>query len=625
MDNREGPEHPAPWRRPARSLRFKVTAGVTLVLVVAMGLVFVLEYRWLSREMVERLGLSSTPLSDVIKGSLRHAMQTRNLSELRAILDNVTRQPGVIKVFVVDKKGEVKFSPVAEEIGTRIPLSDPTCQACHRVRPESRSRSVVFTAADGTRIFRNVNPIANEPACVGCHDARDKLNGVLISDFSMAAVDRELSAKLRHMLLALLLTLGATGLMITLIMNRLVIGKLERFAHATRLLGSGKLDVAVDVKPRDEIGELATSFNEMVESLRRARELRQRKELLESVLNHVDDAVVVLAPDGTVMALNRGSERAFGLDSAAVLARAYPLLGEGQGALLEQARREGSVSREMTLEGPGDRSFPARVHVVALRNEEDELLAWVAVAHDLTEARAKERLQEQLAHSEKLAAVGRLAAGVAHELNNPLGHVLLYAKLLLEDAEAETREANAQRIVDNTLRCKAIVRSLLDYARQSELETEWTDLNTLVERSVALMADELRLRGVGYELRLDPELPRVPCDARQIQQVLVNLIQNGIEAIDGAGGTVTVFTTPSRTDDTVVVGVRDDGRGVPPDLLLKVFEPFYTTKSRGTGLGLSISHGIVERHRGTIGVESRCDGPVRGTTFSVKLPVEGRR
>lgn len=606
-----------------QSLRFKMTAGVVAILILAMGLVFVLQYRWYYREMIERLGLSSTPLSDVIKGSLKHAMQTRDLSELAAIIDNVSRQPGVIKVFVVDKQGRIMFSPVKEEIGTQIALTDPTCQTCHQVGPQERSQTVIFSVAGGGRVFRNVSPIANEPGCFGCHDSKGKLNGVLISDFSMAEIDRQLASKFREMLLALFLAVAASGLTITLIMNRLVIDKLEQFVRAAKRLGKGALDLEVRVGSRDEIGELATSFNEMVEGLRRTKEIRERKELLESVLNKVAEAVVVFAPDGAVIALNRGSELAFGVSAAEVLGRAHPFFGEDHEAVLGRARTAGSVTAEMTLHRRDGRPFPALVHVTPLYSEGDDLLACVAVARDLTEEKVKERLQEQLLHSEKLAAMGRLAAGVAHELNNPLGNVLLYAKLLLEDlSPSDLRSGNAQHIVDNTLRCKAIVRSLLDYAKQSDIRMARTDLNELVRASADLMGNELRLRHAECDLQLDPDLPAICCDRRQIQQVLVNLIQNGVEAMDHHG-TLRVFSRRSEDGDGVVLRVSDDGRGIPAESLSRVFEPFYTTKEQGTGLGLSICYGIVERHSGKIWVESPANGAGRGSTFFVKLPFEG--
>jgi two-component system sensor histidine kinase AtoS len=614
-----------------QSLRFKVAATVVLILAVAMGLVFAVQYRSSRQQMLQRLDLASTPLSDVIKGSLRHAMQTRHLEEVAAIVDNVSRQSGVIKVLILDKKGQIRFSPDRTEIGTRLPLDDPTCQICHRVTPDNRSKTVMFAAADGEHVFRNVNPIANEPACFGCHGSRDPLLGVLISDFSMVDVERRLTVESRQMLLALLLAAGASAVAMTLMMNRLVVARLERVVDATRLLGRGRLDLAVTVGSRDEIGELATSFNEMVEALRRAKSLREREELLESVLDNIHDAVVVFDDEGTVLALNHGAEVAFGLHADETVGRGRPLLGAGQEELFGHARRAGPVTAELPLARAGGGTFPAQVRVAlvdlprsgaAHEAPATSSLAYVAVVRDLTEEKLKERLDEQLAQTEKLAAVGRLAAGLAHELNNPLGNVLMYAKLLEERLDHDDPgAANARRIVDNILRCRTLVRSLLDYARQSEVRIAPTDLNEVVERSMELVAGQVAQRRIACDVALARDLPRIECDARQMQQVLVNLLQNGIEAIEDGHGRLALRTRSSADGRSVVVAVRDNGRGISPENRPHVFEPFYTTKPEGTGLGLAISHGIVERHGGRMWLESLADGPERGTTFYVELPV----
>jgi two-component system, NtrC family, sensor kinase len=335
----------------------------------------------------------------------------------------------------------------------------------------------------------------------------------------------------------------------------------------------------------------------------------------------VNDCVMVFAPDGSVVALNRGTERAFGLRAAEVMGRRYAFFGDGQEVLLARARSGESISVELKLRAEDGRYFPAHVYLAPLRGEGEDLLACVAVAQDLTEEKVKERLQQQLVHSEKLAAVGRLAAGVAHELNNPLGNALLYAKLLLEDSSPSgLGHANARHIVENTLRCKAIVKSLLDYAKQSEVQLTWTDLNEVIEGSIDLVANEMRLRRVRCEVQLDRGLPRVRCDQRQIQQVLVNLLQNGIEAVEGQGALM-VFSRRSEKGDGVVVGVRDDGPGISAEALSRVFEPFYTTKEQGTGLGLAICYGIVARHHGRIWAESSEDGRAPGSTFFVELPL----
>jgi PAS domain S-box-containing protein len=604
------------------SLRFKVAATVMAILVVAMGIVFGVQYRWLRQEMIERLGLSSTPLTGVIKGSLTHAMQSRNLSELNAIVENVSRQEGVLRVFVLDKRGEIKFASSPDTIGTRLAIDDSTCRICHRDTPENRAKTVIFTAANGERVFRNVTPIANEPACFGCHPPRDAVNGVLITDFSTTAIDAALGLRVRHMLLALIATVGATGLTITLLLNRLVVDRLERFVAATKRLGRGSLDLQLDVTPRDEIGALAASFNEMVAGLRRARELRERTELLESVLNTVDDAVVVVDPERVVIALNRSGGALFGVATDDVVGKPATLLGEQEHEILARARADGASAAEMRLRRADGGDIPAFVQAVALRGDAGELLAWVVVARDLTEDKLKERLQGQLLQSEKLAAVGRLAAGIAHELNNPLGNMLLYSKLLLELLpEDDERHANARQVVENTLRCRTIVRALLDYARESEMRVSFVDLNEVIDRSVALVAGELSRRGVRCDVRLATDLPRVRCDPHQIEQVMVNLLENGIEAMDGPDGVLSVFTARMADRDAVVVGVRDTGGGVPPESASRIFDPFYTTKADGTGLGLAICAGIVGRHRGRIWMENAGAGMPPGATFFIELPM----
>jgi PAS domain S-box-containing protein len=477
---------------------------------------------------------------------------------------------------------------------------------------------VILTAPGGDRVFRNVSPIVNEPPCHACHDPRAALNGVLISDFSMADLDRQLAGTRRQMLVGLLVAAAVTGLIIVVLMNRLVVGKLERFVQATTLLGRGRLDQRVEAASRDEIGALATAFNDMVERLRHAREIRERKELLEHVLDNVADSVIVYGPGDAVLAINHAGEQAFALTAEAVVGRPRPLLGEEHAALLARARSAGAFAAEMRLRAGDGRVFPALVHVAPLSSERGEPLACVVVVQDLTPQRTREALQAQLAQSEKLAAVGRLAAGVAHELNNPLGHVLMYANLLLEDLPgADPRGTNARHIVDNTLRCKGIVRGLLDSAKQSEIRFEWADPNEVVDAAVRLVDDELARRGIVCERALAAAPPRVRCDRQQIQQVLVNLLQNAAEAMDGPG-TVTVTTAATPERDAVVIGVRDTGPGVPAGDRFRVFEPFYTTKPQGTGLGLAICHGIVERHSGAIWVES--EGPARGATFFVRLP-----
>jgi signal transduction histidine kinase/iron only hydrogenase large subunit-like protein len=230
-----------------------------------------------------------------------------------------------------------------------------------------------------------------------------------------------------------------------------------------------------------------------------------------------------------------------------------------------------------------------------------------------------ETTKEALVKSEKLASMGQLAAGIAHEVNNPLGILLLHANLLLEDCEDDPGvSADVKLIVDQANRCKKIISGLLNFARQSRVVRQPTDLTNLVGEVMRTLPFA---EGVSVEVIDHLDDPTAELDGDQIVQVLTNLLTNAQHAMPD-GGTITV--TLDGTEESVIVTVQDEGMGIPEENLDKLFSPFFTTKQvgKGTGLGLAVTHGIVKMHRGQISVESNADpaaGPT-GTTFSISLP-----
>lgn len=227
--------------------------------------------------------------------------------------------------------------------------------------------------------------------------------------------------------------------------------------------------------------------------------------------------------------------------------------------------------------------------------------------------------QQELLRKDKLASMGQLAAGVAHELNNPLGTILLYSDAMYTDAaEDDPRREDLQMIISEAQRCKIIVADLLDFARQHEVMAEDTDLNALLEEVARKVSAQERFAQVEVVFRLDPALPTIQADSAQLQQVFINLMNNSADAIAGAG-TITISTRPVA-HNSVEVQVADSGSGMSPESLAKLFTPFFTTKpaGKGTGLGLAIVYGIVKMHRGQIRVESKLG---HGTTMIITLPV----
>ena len=229
--------------------------------------------------------------------------------------------------------------------------------------------------------------------------------------------------------------------------------------------------------------------------------------------------------------------------------------------------------------------------------------------------------EQQLLRSERLASLGRLAAGVAHEINNPLTGVLTFGHLLLRKCGGDDPRREAlETIVDQTSRCKQIVRGLLDFARQTEPNKVRADVKSVLEESLRLTENQALVQNVEVVKKLNHHLPDVMLDKGQIQQVFVNILVNAIDAMPD-GGTLTIATNSARAGDFVKVEFADTGCGIAPDDIGKVFDPFFTTKdaSKGTGLGLAVSYGIVARHSGNIEVQSRVE---KGSTFTVNLPVE---
>jgi two-component system NtrC family sensor kinase len=258
-----------------------------------------------------------------------------------------------------------------------------------------------------------------------------------------------------------------------------------------------------------------------------------------------------------------------------------------------------------------------------LREANAKLVEWGRTLEKKVEERTHElrEIQSHLVQQEKLASLGKLAAGVAHEINNPLGGILIYSYLVLEDTPKDSPHyENLKKIVKETTRCKDIVKGLLEFARPKEPETILTDIHDLLEKSLSLMERQALFQNIRIERAYAPNVPRIIVDAAQLQQVFMNIILNAAEAMNG-NGTLTLKTIVDEKAGTLAIGFTDTGHGIKEADMKHLFEPFFSTKDvgKGTGLGLAISYGIVQKHKGSIEVSSQ---PGKGATFTVKLPLK---
>jgi len=352
----------------------------------------------------------------------------------------------------------------------------------------------------------------------------------------------------------------------------------------------------------------------------KADELRELKEYNENILESLDSGIVVLGLDGQVARWNRAMESLDGRRRDEVLGRPLDevlpaaFLDALRGSLVVGSQGEIAHIYKLHLPTANGRSLMVNVSVAPFQSGPAERCGTILILDDVT---ARVRLEEQLQHTEKMASVGLLAAGVAHEVNTPLAGISSYTQLLRGQLEeADPRQPLLEKIETQSFRAAKIINNLLNFSRSSGTEFEQIDVNKALLDVLSLVEHQLEGSRIRVRRELAEQLPPVRGNENRIQQVFFNLVLNARDAMP-RGGWLTLVTYAD--DDTVVVEVKDTGHGIRREHIRRIYDPFFTTKGigRGTGLGLSVSYGIVQEHGGAIFVEST---PGKGTSFQVALP-----
>jgi len=376
------------------------------------------------------------------------------------------------------------------------------------------------------------------------------------------------------------------------------------------------------VKPF-EMDHLLATLAKALEKQRLTRALRESEERYRLITENVNDAIFLIDLEGRILFSNRRGTELTGYHLEEFRDRPIFSLLTPEGAQQAYARLQAAFAGQgvapffeaEVIRKDGSR-FWAEVSGTNVVKD-GQVLGRLAVARDITE---RKRLREQLVQAEKLATLGQLIAGIAHELNNPLAAMVGHAQMLRLGQQDPKVAARADRIVDAAQRATRIVRNFLTVARRHHPERVAVSVNEIVTKTLELLAYQLRVGNVEVESALAPDLPQIAGDPHQLQQVVLNLVNNAIQAMaPGGQGRLGVTSSFSPDRSTIRLAVTDNGPGIPPEHLPRVLEPFFTTKPQGegTGLGLAIAQGIVTDHGGIIAVESTLG---QGATFTVTLP-----
>ncbi|HSW64079.1 MAG TPA: ATP-binding protein [Dissulfurispiraceae bacterium] len=363
---------------------------------------------------------------------------------------------------------------------------------------------------------------------------------------------------------------------------------------------------AEEVEKRQE--QMEQYAHELEDKVRtRTSELFSEKEKLNSIVSAIGSGIMLLDRKGVVQWTNQLLEDMAG----------EPLIGKSFEDLCADCQVSGShednnIQTDMMSDMFGKRGRLFQVTTAPVRNDIGEITGYIRMIHDVTEIR---RMEEQLSNSEKLASIGRLAAGIAHEIGNPLTSIFSFVQILREIEDDEFKKESLQTVCFHVNRISEILKQLSGFSKMPVAEPKECQINEIIKTSIHLIQYDKRAKDIEITTNLDPDLPSIVVDGNQLSQVFVNLVLNAIDAMP-EGGMLTVSS--ALRNNEIRVKFRDTGIGIPAEELSVIFDPFYTTKEKGTGLGLSVSYTIVRKMNGTITVESEVG---HGTTFTVRLPI----
>ncbi|MEJ1355315.1 MAG: ATP-binding protein [Candidatus Sedimenticola sp. (ex Thyasira tokunagai)] len=603
-----------------KSLNRKFVLGTAAGLLVSL-LVFVILFIAHYKSVLK--GERADAVSEVnylLQTSLENAMMKRDLEGLRTIVSRLSEQQKIKEVMIATPSGVVRFAGDQSKIGTQLSL-----EFVKPVIPVTR----FISDSGGKEMLRSINPVRNKPQCKECHGDIEKnpINGVLLVDYDATSIRRQ-----ARLTIFLLMGSGALIVLINIaggwwFIRRFILKPVDQLAAANRSMSEGNLDTRVLMSGDDELAKFGETFNRMAENLQRMmREVEEGKVYLKSLINAIPDGVRVLDEHYKIQLTNSAYRNQLLLDDEVV----------GQLCYQSSHQRTTPCPASYTLcpvKEIDDHDEPVKFIHRHLRLDGSDIFVEVYAAPvrvvrggeeiKLVVESIRDLSQEiKFSHEQKMADLGRLAAGVAHEIYNPLTSIrfALHAALMnsrSNDGDEEEMEFYLQLVDREIDTCIDVTERLLKLSASPSSQSELVSVNDALTETISLLKWDADEFGIAIVTDLKQNDLRVIATDSEIRMLTLNLTQNAFHAMPD-GGRLNI--TGERKDNKVVIRFSDNGAGIPVENMERIFEPFFSrraSETAGTGLGLSICKTTVDHYGGLIEVES-VEG--EGTIFTVALP-----
>ncbi|MHA6481445.1 PAS domain S-box protein [Paenibacillus sp. strain BS8-2] len=592
------------------SIKFKLTAAITLMLVSVVFLY----------HLVNQYSMMQGH-EELMKESMHHASVQANQAvidyEGRSLVYNIERVASPDESFLQISK----VNPFVKEITVFKNNTNSVAYGSY-VYIDANNDALIAQAQKDKKLHYQTIKYNGEPY-YRSFMASPGVNGYVISVvFDQSSVRLMLGMNNTNALL-----IAGVFLLLMVVLTYVLVGVMIRplkdILWKVNEVSSVRFHKPILIKRKDEFGLLALKINAMSQNLsiymsklRKAfEENRQMKEHLESFINHSNDAIHLMDLDGKVIQINRAFEQLFGYTEAEAMGMRFPTVPDTHriekrqmiGLLLAGKKLPAQETVRITKSGE---IIPVSVMVSPIRDSDGTIRAFASICRDM---RSRNRMEELLRRSEKLTTVGQLAAGVAHEIRNPLTTLRGFLQLQQQSQKLNLQHVNL--MLSELDRINLIVGEFLILAKPQATKFVTKDVRNVLNDVLVFLNSEAHLHNIVFHTVVTDEECRISCEENQLKQVFINLLKNAIEAMPGGGP---VHISIQRKGERIAISITDEGVGIPEEFISKIGDPFFTAKETGTGLGIMVSQRIINSHSGTLDIQSQVNV---GTSVKVTLPV----